>query len=327
MKRKVFFIGPVPPPVGGVSNHIVRMMSKISITDDIECAVLDIGRMKFFDQNLVRKNIFYAMTYFLSADIIHLHINHKWKVGIGIISKVFNKKLIYTRHNLHTSDLKSATLLHKMADAAIFVSTPSFDTIDQKTKLIPAFISSEKISELNVQLKAVLNKYKTIIAAISTHPAKKPALLNGKDLYGFDMLLEAYENLIIENALLILLDPACAMKNVYKSKVESLNNSGKDVMYLTDNIDFSALTKYLTLYVRPTLMDGDSLAIRESLEAGVKVIASDSVKRPDGVQLFKINDVNSLLENLQKLINAPIIPPQRQPDFSVQILDLYRNFF
>lgn len=327
MKRKVFFIGPVPPPVGGISIHIARMMRKISVSEDFECAVLDIGRMKYFDQNLVQKNILHAVTYFFSADIIHLHIAHKWKVGIGRISKLFNKKLIYTRHNVHSSNFKTTSHLHKIADAAIYVSSAPSDAIDQKTKVIPAFISSESNLELNDQLKSIFYRYKTIIAAISTHPTKKPALLKGKDIYGFDLLLEAYGNLVVENALLLLLDPASAIKNVYQSQVASLNISGKDVLYITESVDFSSLIKYLTLYVRPTQIDGDSIAIRESLEAGVKVLASDSVIRPDGVNLFKVNDVNSLLENMQKLLAAPIVTPKRQPDFSIQILELYRELF
>ena len=36
MKIKVLHIGPVPPPVGGVSVHIARLTHRIIATDDLD---------------------------------------------------------------------------------------------------------------------------------------------------------------------------------------------------------------------------------------------------------------------------------------------------
>ena len=56
------------------------------------------------------------------------------------------------------------------------------------------------------------------------------------------------------------------------------------------------------IIVRPTNTDGDSLTIREGLFLNKKVLASDVVKRPEGVILFKNRNLNDMEEKLEKLI-------------------------
>ena len=51
--------------------------------------------------------------------------------------------------------------------------------------------------------------------------------------------------------------------------------------------------------IRATSTDGDSLSVREALDSGVRVLATDCVDRPDGVTLFKYNDVVSLSDALR----------------------------
>jgi glycosyltransferase involved in cell wall biosynthesis len=55
------------------------------------------------------------------------------------------------------------------------------------------------------------------------------------------------------------------------------------------------------MFLRPTYADGDSLALREALEKGCKVLASDCVARPSGVQVFKTGDVDALRVHLRAL--------------------------
>jgi len=40
---------------------------------------------------------------------------------------------------------------------------------------------------------------------------------------------------------------------------------------------------FTAVYLRPTLTDGDAVSIREALDAGVPVVASNVVRRPRGV--------------------------------------------
>jgi glycosyltransferase involved in cell wall biosynthesis len=325
MKTKVFLIGPVPPPVGGISNHIARLSQRILASDDIECFVFDAGRFRFFNGSLEKSNVLKAMVYFLTCDIIHIHLSNPWKVHIARLARAFGKKVIYTRHNIRNANSKGDRKLHALSDLAIHVSKTGIDLVDEKTFIIPAYISTGIAVQLNSNLLAQIKNYKTVIAAISTHPLKRPALMEGKDIYGFDILLNSYENLNTDIKVLVLLDPGGAMEPTYRSNVAALNRIGKDVIYLTENIDFCSLTEFMSIYVRPTRTDGDSIAIREAREAGVKVVASDCVERPKGVRLFKSEDIDSLTIALKDAIEGPKDTPEKYNDFSNQVIDLYRK--
>jgi glycosyltransferase involved in cell wall biosynthesis len=326
MKTKVFLIGPVPPPTGGVSNHIARLTRRIKASEDIDAFVFDAGRFRFFDRNLNVSNAFRAIAFFLMCDIIHIHISNKWKVFIARFARAFGKKVVYTRHNIRSINSTGDKKLHALSDCAIHVSKVMSDLIDEKTYIIPAYIPADTVRALNEKLIQQIKSFDTIIAAISSHPPNRPAVVNGKDIYGFDILLNAYRDLAIDNKVLLLLDPSGTMEANYSSDVEALNQMGKSVIYLTEKIDFVGLAKFLSVYVRPTRTDGDSIAVREALEVGVKVVASDCVDRPEGVRLFKSDDTNSLTNALQTAIEAPKVDPVVQADFSRQILDLYRSF-
>jgi glycosyltransferase involved in cell wall biosynthesis len=57
-----------------------------------------------------------------------------------------------------------------------------------------------------------------------------------------------------------------------------------------DPAAFNAVLRVADVYVRPTTRDGDAVAIREALGWGLEVIASDCVRRPDGVVTFRLGD-------------------------------------
>lgn len=90
--------------------------------------------------------------------------------------------------------------------------------------------------------------------------------------------------------------------------------------------DFQKELSRSTLFIRPTLTDGDSIALREALSLGKTVVASDAVERPSGCVLFHNRDVDDLR---QKLIDASgLVPPIRtidSCDFSMDVLALYHH--
>jgi glycosyltransferase involved in cell wall biosynthesis len=96
--KKILLIGPYPPPAGGVSIHIERLLRK-SIDQSFELAVFDAGKFRFINKSGKRQTIFRAINYFLQAKIVHIHISNAFKIFIGLIVKLFGKKLIYTIHN------------------------------------------------------------------------------------------------------------------------------------------------------------------------------------------------------------------------------------
>jgi hypothetical protein len=70
-----------------------------------------------------------------------------------------------------------------------------------------------------------------------------------------------------------------------------------------------------TIYIRPTRSDGDAVSLREALALGVPAIATDVVRRPDGVLTAPGVDAHSLAAVLERVIaREPADRPVAAPD-------------
>jgi len=63
------------------------------------------------------------------------------------------------------------------------------------------------------------------------------------------------------------------------------------------------------VFLRPTLVDGDSVSVREALSLGVRVVASDRGRRPDEVTLFRAGDSADLARTVDLSLSLPPPPP------------------
>lgn len=63
------------------------------------------------------------------------------------------------------------------------------------------------------------------------------------------------------------------------------------------------------IFVRPTLSDGDSIAVREALTLGLPVIASDTGFRPGGVVTFPVGDHEALATAIGRVFRGEVEMP------------------
>lgn len=61
--------------------------------------------------------------------------------------------------------------------------------------------------------------------------------------------------------------------------------------------------RYCDLLIRPTLSDGDANSVREALHVGLPVVASDCVKRPEGVVTFHTGNLAELKNAVTEVLN------------------------
>jgi glycosyltransferase involved in cell wall biosynthesis len=57
--------------------------------------------------------------------------------------------------------------------------------------------------------------------------------------------------------------------------------------------------------IRSTFTDGDAITVREALDLGIPVVASDTDFRPDGVTLFRKGDARDLRVKLEQVLANP----------------------
>ena len=93
-------------------------------------------------------------------------------------------------------------------------------------------------------------------------------------------------------------------------------------VYLEFRIEFINVN----IFIRFTLVDGDSIAAREALSYGLQVIASDSVERPKGCILFRSADANDLREKILACsTNSHIAPEIEEINTDKMLLNVYSN--
>jgi glycosyltransferase involved in cell wall biosynthesis len=318
-KKKVLLIGPYPPPEGGVSIHLQRLLRKSATHPGLELAILDISRMKFVDQNENSSGAFSALKFFLSASIVHIHLSHPIKSFIGQIVKLFGKKLFYTQHNPRMADDSSTRNVIRMSDKVIFVYK---DERYPERLVIPAYIPAENDSILPEEIEK-LCEGRRVVVTLGTAPLSQS---DSDDVYGFDIILNSIEKLQVEEKCLFLfVDVNGTFKKRCKQRIVELQNKvGSNILisYLSSGIDFPALLKKADVYIRATRSDGDSLAVREALNTGAIVVASDCSIRPNGCVLFETGDADALALKVSEALKGGR-KVFVQEDYSERLLALY----
>jgi glycogen(starch) synthase len=80
------------------------------------------------------------------------------------------------------------------------------------------------------------------------------------------------------------------------------------------------------LFLRTTRYDGDSISVREALQLGTPVVATDNGMRPAGVDLVPTGDLGALVAAIERRLGAPAAPRRASPadERNLEaVLDLY----
>ena len=78
--------------------------------------------------------------------------------------------------------------------------------------------------------------------------------------------------------------------------------------------------------VRSTFTDGDAITVREALDLGIPVVASDTDFRPAGVTLFKKGDSGDLRAKLEQVLGSTPARVERGADGDQPGRDLWRIY-
>ena len=84
------------------------------------------------------------------------------------------------------------------------------------------------------------------------------------------------------------------------SLINKLVNNGQ-LYLLVGQKELWPLFKVAALSLRLTPTDGDSVSVREALYFRCKVLASDSIERPDGCNLYQYGDLKDLIRKFKEL--------------------------
>jgi len=325
--HKILLIGSTPPPIGGITIHIDRFFNLYNKNGRFEISVFDLKKKVIFQNNNKITNIFKIVLLFFSSKVFHIHVSNDFvKLLFALIGRILFKKVVYTQHNCMVRNKLAFKFMYKLCNKVILVNYKGIDKSlinFNKTEVIPAFLPPYRFDKLPNNLESEIKKYNRIISTNCYFYA----LINGKHIYGFDLIIRAFYKLSeerkIQNTLLVLVDPSNTTREFVHDLLKQKNFQSNKIFLINNQLDFVSLIKKSDITIRATRTDGDSLSIRESLYCNVPIICSDVVERPEGVVMFNNDDSDDLSDKIFNTLNSKSIFKYKNIDYGKKILDIY----
>ncbi len=354
-------LGPVPPPFGGISVHVSRLVPLLADAG-FRVGVLnhfDSADMPFVVGTLKRNPIRY---YFLpkrhSAGIVHYH-HARWPHLLAVALGKGNSSGHYIV-TLHAGDIgrhfpqltSKVPLVSRITvwalrrfDKIVLVNPDIAAAIGtyvdrERIEVVPAFLDlADRSFQYDASVEEFLNSGRTLaVAAYSVQ--FRP---DGGELYGLDTAVEAFAELAptrddLRLALFIARRPGRfdlrARRHLRKleRRLEEVEVRHRAIILFGQPL--APALRGNAVFVRPTRAEGDAVSVREARGAGLRVVASNVVRRPSGVVSFATGDTHALVGALRTVLSGAgeiaEMPGTRETAedsavFSVPLIRLYRE--
>jgi glycogen synthase len=345
--RRIVIVGAHPPPYGGNSTHALRLARRLAL-DGVAVTVVDPERRRTFlyqpgvqsqssfeSKSLTVKSGLWPAFFYLAwhsiRGIVHYHMSmgrrfFRLSGVLNAISAFASRRIVTIHSGSFVRELE--TLSEPNRQHALRVLGRFEDVIcvseEQKRFLegkitsrlhtIPAYLPPPSLSQELVPPE-VRSWRKTIDVMLVTSGS-------GHAVYDYLTILRglerAQERLPLRLGLLLATyqhwDP------VYWKSVEKVLKETPVSTLVTRDLEPDVFAKVLSLahlYIRASLTDGDSIAIREAAAMGPRVVASDSVTRPAGCLLFATGNAEDLAMRIVAAVNDETLgklPPRSCED-------------
>src|SRR5215469_4994371 len=308
---RVLLLGPYPPPHGGVQTNLVAIRSFL-LKHGTPCAVINITRHRKPD----RDQVYYprdarqllVLLGQLKYDIIHLHIGGILTTRLLALSLICAQwpgaKSVLTFHSGGYPSTPKGQSLGPNSLAGLVLRR--FDGLIGVNEEIMAFFRKLRVSPHRARL---ISPY-----AFVADEQSSPAL--PEPLAGFfathDPVLISVGLLEPEYDLPLQIEVLPQLRQKFPETGLLLIGSGSLEHDLRKRIQESPCPPHILLagdvphavtmeavsrsrlMLRTTRYDGDALSVREALQLGTPVIATDNGMRPAGVRLVPVNDAAAL---------------------------------
>lgn len=319
----------IPPPYGGITVYVSRLITRLNI-DGISTGGFYSSDNK--DSVLRESPLFDEINYNPKASkikrllghvqriitVLHYRLIHFHGLEMMIIPWIlrncFKKTIVVTVHSAMIVDFYNATsrmnrfFLRKLATSDSYWIAVSEQAKEEMYKLpfhfkhkipvIPAYIPVIH-AEKDMLSETMTNYIKSHKKNISFY-GRSFMTYNNQDVYGFTTIIDLYSRVVKKLGVEIGL-VFCLSENTEKNKIDELHRFAKEkgidaLMFWQIGPLNSLQPLWLNtdVYVRPTYTDGDSVAVREALDAGMVVIASNVCPRPKGVDTYDFGSMDDL---------------------------------
>jgi glycogen synthase len=342
---KVLLLGPYPPPHGGVQTNLVAIRSFLR-KRGISCAVINITRHRKpeADEIYYPKGALQTIQLLqrLPHDVIHLHIGGMLTnrvLALALVCTLRPKaKSVMTFHSGGFPSTPEGQSLGPSSFAGLVLRR--FDGLIGVNEEIMAFFRKMKVTTGRARL---ISPFATVSYETSTslpEPLAGFFRTHNPVLISVGLLEPEYDLPIQIDAMPrvrqkfpeagLLLIGSGSIEAHLRARIQA--NSCAPHILLTGDVPHAATMQAISrsqLMLRTTLYDGDALSVREALQLGTPVIATDNAMRPAGVRLIAKSNSAQLLQVIEQELT---LQPERRQPLSVSdesnlqaVLNLYQE--
>jgi glycosyltransferase involved in cell wall biosynthesis len=322
----ILILGPVPPPFGGISVHLSRLVPLL-LRAGLKVGVLNhFGStdMPFVVAALHRNPLnYYRIPKKFRARIVHYHHSGWWPLVTLALAKGSSRaRYILTLHGgaIYGPLRSKMPIVSRITRWALC----RFDTIivvdpnvasfvqshvdKQRIVVLPAYLEfrNDDLAAYDARIEAFLDSGRVLVVAAYG----VQFLDDGRELYGLDMATQAFTTLArarknLRLAIFLARRQLGPKPRRHLARLERrLEQAGlSDRALIVFGLPLLPALRANAVFVRPTRAEGDAVSVREAQSAGLPVIASDVVPRPPGVVVFPTDDVAELCEALRVVLD------------------------
>lgn len=327
--RWVTQVGPYPPPFGGMSIHLLRLVAGLR-SRGWEVSVLAAARTPpdpafncLFLGNSAWRHWAWIRRH--AGGVVHLHDRlSPLTLVAALAARSRRLPLVLTLHGEPFSALTRQRgldpfhrLALKQADHVIAVNSHVAAAIAglvaaARVSILPAYLPPGRgeAALASLHLRRWLDGEPDLPLLVALIYRTLPPLASRTDVYGLDLLTALCGQLgaggrSFRLALLVAQEPQEMEERAYLASHETQLRAvlGDRLGVFFGEYAPPAIAR-ASVFLRPTRTDGDAVSVREALALGVPVVASDVAPRPAGVRLHRAGDVASLLAAVCTALDA-----------------------
>lgn len=321
MKSKLLIVGKTPPPIGGVTIHVNRLLTQLKLS-----------KFPYTFISLTKKNILLYILKVASYKIVHIHSSDPFvRLFLVVFAKLWAVTTVVTIHG-NIGRFKS-TLRNladkwtiKLASTPLVLNTNSMVEAvrwNSNSKLVSAFIppilETEYLNDDDVvRIKKMVD---THVKTFCTNAYNKSFDKNDVEIYGIYELIQAFT--AFPAYALIISDPS----GIYLKEISEEGNPIPDnILFISGLHSFYKVMTLVHASIRNTITDGDSLSVKESLYLNKQTYATDVVERPQGCLIYKRGQFRNILNNpLTELVSEKDVANFNGYPELIEIYNSYLN--
>ena len=357
-RKNVAIVGPLPPPRGGASVHVVRLAQLLASMGAnarvLPWAGLPSRRRWLRALGTARQFLGIAVGLWkYRGGVVHVHYSHL--PGLFVLAPwilmmparwaltLHSVKLFENLESAPTWQRRLAWRLVSRFDLVVCVRQGIEDALREwggdsvATVIMPAFLppaeAERRLEELPDHVArdiALLKEQGRLLLGCAAY-VLGPAY--GKDdLYGAEMLVDDLVAVAPEIGrpitLMVMVSnaPVGEAQEAARAMVRRAEQSTAVELRIATDLPLVPVLAHAHGFARPSREDGDSVAIREALAVGCPVWASDAVNRPAECVVFPLSDATTRRESLLAFLKGVAAEQADEPVGAGADDDRFRRF-